>query len=409
MSCGVWLLSVLAACSAPGSTAANAASDVYRIEYHLTPQPEREGVAVRLTLDQSEPLLRRYDMRAGAIDTSTLEGDGTTTVVDGRIVWEPPDDGGSLTWFVPLQHRRRNNGYDAYITPDWAMFRAEDAVPSMRTLTLRGATSETLLRFELPNRWSSLTEYFGEQHQYPVIDPERDFDRPTGWILLGRIGRRIEDIAGVKVIVAGPQGQRIRRMDSLALLQWALPELVNVLPRFPSRLTIFSARDPMWRGGLSAPASLYIHADRPSISENGTSTLLHEIVHVATGLHGRNGGDWIVEGLAEYYSLEALRRSGTISERRYERALEQLRRWSTESEGLCVQSSSGPTTALAVQTLVALNRDIEEQSDRSLDDVLGRLVDADRDVTVALLQSVVEDIVGSVPDSIKTENLPGCG
>ena len=70
----------------------------------------------------------------------------------------------------------------------------------------------------------------------------------------------------------------------------------------------------MWRGALSAPQSLYVHAERPLLSGNATSTLLHEIVHIGLGLADERGADWIVEGLAEYYSLEVLRRSGTISE-----------------------------------------------------------------------------------------------
>ena len=89
----------------------------------------------------------------------------------------------------------------------------------VRTTTLKGAQSETSLAFELPRRWSSLTQYLGENHTYPIDNPERDFDRPTGWILLGEFGRRNEDIAGIRVVVSGPTGHSVRRMDTLALLQ----------------------------------------------------------------------------------------------------------------------------------------------------------------------------------------------
>ena len=50
---------------------------------------------------------------------------------------------------------------------------------------------------------------------------------------------------------------------------------------------------------MSGPGSLYVHADRPMISENGTSTMLHELVHVAMGVSGSAHDDWLVEGLAE--------------------------------------------------------------------------------------------------------------
>ena len=75
------------------------------------------------------------------------------------------------------------------------------------------------------------------------------------------------------------------------------------------------------------PASVFLHADRPLISENGTSTLLHELVHVAMGAHAQRGSDWVVEGFAELYSLELLVRSGTISHRHYRDALALLGNW----------------------------------------------------------------------------------
>jgi hypothetical protein len=69
----------------------------------------------------------------------------------------------------------------------------------------------------------------------------------------------------------------------------------------PERLIVVGAGDPMWRGGLSAPNSVYLHADLPLISADGTSPLLHEVVHVMLRARSGAGGDWIVEGLAELY------------------------------------------------------------------------------------------------------------
>ncbi len=125
--------------------------------------------------------------------------------------------------------------------------------------------------------------------------------------------------------MASPEGSGLRSNDVLAFTRWTLPSLVEVFPQFPARLLIVSGAPDMWRGGLSGAASIYLHADRPLISQNGTSSLLHEMVHVASGLHGTGGADWIVEGLAEYYSLELLRRSNTISEQRFDAALRRLR------------------------------------------------------------------------------------
>ena len=253
----ITVAAILSACSAPASETSEEDDNVYRVQYRIAPKPELDGIAVELTVRQSEDLLRRYDMRLDEVDPDSVDADGEVAINDGRIVWDLPEKGGTMRWFVPLGHRRASGGFDTYMTADWALFRAEDAIPIVRTRTVRGAKSVTELSFDLPNRWSSLTQYAGDNDHYPITNPERDFDRPTGWIIAGRYGSRAENIAGVRVIVAGPMGQGIHRMDALALLNWTLPEIVNILPNFPERITVFSARDPMWRGGLSAPASLY--------------------------------------------------------------------------------------------------------------------------------------------------------
>ena len=41
---------------------------------------------------------------------------------------------------------------------------------------------------------------------------------------MGKLGVRRETIAGTRIAVAAPEGQTVRRMDMLALLNWILPE-----------------------------------------------------------------------------------------------------------------------------------------------------------------------------------------
>lgn len=403
---------VLGACSAPASesdTPPSPGAMTYRVDYRVTPDPAAAGAQVELRISQPRHLLRVFDMQRGKIDVDSLEGDGEITIDNDRVLWSPPADGGALTWFVPLNHERIAGAFDARIEADWAIFRGSDIIPAARTRTVRGALSETQLAFDLPTAWSSLTPYYGRQHRYSVQNTERRFDRPTGWFLLGKFGRRNETIAGRRVVVAGPTGHSVRRMDMLALLRWTLPELTNLLPGFPSRLTIISAGSPMWRGGLSAPNSLFIHADRPLLSENGTSTLLHELMHIGMGLSAEDGADWIVEGLAEYYGLELLRRTGTISEKRHNTALAHLEEWGREAQILCTDRASGPITARAVDVLNQLDRELRQTYATSLDDVLRQLVTKDRDIRVADLQSVVSGLAGELPAIIANENLPGCG
>ena len=214
----------------------------------------------------------------------------------------------------------------------------------------------------------------------------------------------------IRVAVAGPVDSAIRRMDTLALLNWTLPELSRLLSALPQRLTIVSAGDPMWRGGLSAPQSLFIHADRPLISENATSTLLHEVLHLTLGLSATSGYDWIVEGLAEYYSLELLRRSGTISARRFTRAKADLATWAMSATELCKGSSTGATTALAVGVLADLDDEIRNLSagTASLDDVTRRLVQVDGRVDLEILTTIAGEIAAGNLDTLHIDKLPGC-
>jgi hypothetical protein len=407
---GAIVLISCTACGAPTPGSAAPADPLsYRVDYDLRPDPDEGTVAVSLTLAQSRALLRELRFSTDP-RISGISGDGDLLVAAGEVTWRPPATGGTLHWRVRVAHRRNGDGYDAWLGPEWGLFRAEDVVPRAATRTLKGASSQTWLRFDLPDDWSVVTEYHDDSGRFRVTKPGRRFDQPSGWMVLGALGTRRETIAGSRVAVAGPVGQSIRRMDILALMQWTLPELARVVPELPDRLTIVSAGDPMWRGALSGPQSLYIHADRPLLSENATSTLLHELMHVSLGFTARRGYDWILEGLAEYYSLELLRRSGTISAHRYDRALADLTDWATRATQLCGDASTGAETALAVTVFAALDREIRERTDDTvgLDDVVQRLWHVTGDVDLELLRSTAEQLEGAKSDMLHIDKLPGC-
>lgn len=381
---------------------------LYRADFIVRPDRAERSVAVTLHIRQHRALLRELRL---SIDDRVhgVVGDGAVETGDGRITWRPPADGGTLSWQVDVVHRRDENGYDAWLDLDWGLFRAEDIIPRAATRTLKGAHSETWLRFELPAGWSVVTEYFDDGGRFRVDNAERRYDEPEGWIVMGQLGVRREIIAGTRVAVAGPEGHSVRRMDTLALLHWTLPELARILPEMPQRLTIASAGEPMWRGGLSAPQSLFLHAERPLISENATSTLLHEVMHMGLGMSGADGFDWIVEGLAEYYSLQLLYRSGSISPQRYEVALADIGKWAESAAALCGPRSSGATTALAVTVFDALNTEIMQLSDdrAGLDDLVADLW-RHRAINLQDLQDAAAQIAGSIPDALHIDKLPGC-
>ena len=313
-----------------------------------------------------------------------------------ELLWTPPDDDAWIQYDVKIESRRSNGRYDGYITEDWALFRADDLVPPVRTDFRDGTQSRAKLEVHLPDGWSIATRYPRyTSGRYKVDDPDRLIDRPTGWLVMGRIGTRRETIGGTKVTVAAPVDQGVKRMDMIAFLRWTLPTMQSLFPDFPDRLLIVSADDPMWRGALSAPNSLYLHADRPMISGNGTSTLIHELVHVAMSARSGPKADWIVEGLAEYYSLEVLHRSGTLSTERYENAHEELAEWGKDVELLDVERSHGPITAKAVGRLRAIDAEIRERSRgrHSLDDVVRELATIDGDITVEGFEQLVDQMM----------------
>jgi len=399
------------ACGVETSESADTpASREYDAHYLLRVDPESSSIEVSLEIRQSRHLLREVRFTALSERFDGFSADGRIESGDNSLTWQLPDEGGTLTWRVKVNNARGRDTYDAWLGPDWGILRAEDVIPRARTRVLKGATSNTTFSFELPDGWSAVSEYSGTRDPIRVDRPERQFDQPTGWMVVGDVGVRRETIAGIRVAVAGPQGHAVRRLDMLALLNWVLPELVELLSEPPGRLTIVSAGSPMWRGGLSAPASLFIHADRPMISENATSPLIHEVMHTALAIRADEDADWIVEGLAEYYGIELLRRGNAISPRRYRLAVAEQADWAKKATSLCGHTSSGATTALAVTTLHQLNQEILDKTsgNSNLDDLLRRLIARGPSIDYQELISAAQSIIGEPSDVLHSDNLPGC-
>ncbi len=406
------LLVCVALCGACGTQVADSEEPADPLAYQLTfvfePRPLDSVVDVTLQLEQPQSLLRELRLR-NDVRISGMRGDGELVSEDAQTRWLPPADGGQLRWSVAVPHRRNGDGYDAWLGAEFGLFRAEDVVPRASSRTLKDAHSETTLRFRLPAGWSVVTQY-QDNGAIRVDNPERRLDLPSGWIVMGQLGVRREQIAGMRVAVAGPVNHSIRRLETLALLNWTLPELARIVPELPPRLTIVSAGEPMWRGGLSAPLSLFLHAERPLISENATSTLLHELMHMALGLDSEDDHDWIIEGLAEYYSLQLLARTGTISAARYAMAEQDLADWAQDATRLCGGHSTGPQTALAVGVLARLDAEIAEATagEATIDDLTRDLLARGELLNLRILTESATAIIGHKPDALHSDRLPGC-
>ncbi len=365
----------------------------YEMVFEARILPTERIARARWTLGVGARSVRELKLQIDPERHFDFRADGELRVEGSEVTWLPPKSGGSLRYGFRIDSIRKGGGYQARGSENWALFRGDDLFPPARSRTLRDARSISVLKLQLPRGWSAAVPYARSRaNTYEINDPLRRFDRPTGWMVVGKIGVLRERVAGTRLAVAGPTGQGVRRQDMLAFLRWNLPELRSILTALPDRLLVVSAGDPFWRGGLSGPRSAFLHADRPLIASDGTSPLLHELFHSVTRTTSGADGDWVVEGLAEFYSLEIMLRSRTLSRRRHERSLAGLEQ-SARGASLAGAHSSGPATARAVMVLHALDQHIRQQSkeERSLDDVVALLAAQLEPVTTASFQATAEE------------------
>jgi predicted metalloprotease with PDZ domain len=370
----------------------------YRIDYRVAFQPERGEALVEMRVVPGEGRPISFDFAMSGRRYHNVEGDGEVSRAEGRTLWSVPEAGGSLRWRYRIDRQRREAGFDARIAESWAILRGDQLVPAARVRSTPHARSEATLRFELPEGWSAVETAYpagDEPFSFVVRNPERRFVRPTGWMIAGDLGIRREEIEGMELVVAAPRGEAFRRMDIVSLITATAPEMRNAFGSLPPKLLIVGAGDPMWRGGLSGPNSLYLHAARPMIAEDGTSTLLHELTHTLTRISGMKGHNWIAEGFAEFYSIQLLRRSGLMSEARFERTLDNLQRRGRGVKRLTAFRAVGDRRARAVILLHELDAEIRERSDgeRSLDDLTRALMD-DRRHSTADVRREAEKLLG---------------
>ncbi|WP_199775623.1 hypothetical protein [Microbulbifer pacificus] len=370
--------------------------EYYDIRYKARLNPEEGTAHVSINLEGGE-LPSELTLHINKERHLNIEGSDELEVEGEKVVWRPKGRRSTLQYDFVIDEKKSRGRYDSRITDKWAIFRSDKLIPPISARAPKSLQSRATLEIEAPEKWNALTPYVKDDSGiFQLNDPGRRFIRPKGWVIAGHIGSRQDIIDGTDVVISAPLGENIRRQDTLAFLSWTLPELKKVFPEFPQKLLIVMAGDPMWRGGLSGTRSLFMHADRPLISGNRTSSLLHELVHVATGIRGDKESDWIVEGIAEYYSLETLRRSGGISERRYHEALEDLAHWGSESPNLLVKRSAGPVTARATVVLHEVDKTIQKSSDgkSSLDDVVKILATERGEITLKKFRHLAEKEAG---------------
>jgi hypothetical protein len=394
MRCGriLALLGIAFAVGAPSQ-----AEPDYRVRYAARLLPAQGVAEASIQVQQTDAALREVHLDIDSERFIGFAGDGRVAADEDEVVWLPPAGGGRLRYRVKVDHIRDPAEYDARCTEQWALFRGTDLFPPILSRTRAGARADATLELRVPPRWkieTPLPEI--ESGVYKIPSDGMLLPRPRGWMLAGKIQVERTEIAGVKLTLAAPRQHDARLRDIVALLRWTLPSLREAAGGLPERLLVVLADDPMWRGGLSGPQSLYVHTDRPLIDPDGTSPVLHEVVHVLIRARARTGGDWILEGLSEYYSIEMLHRSGTISDEEYAATLRRLEKRGARAGKLQAAEVGGDVTSRAVTILHQLDEWIREQSkgERSLDHVLAALREDPAAISLPHFLEVIESSTG---------------
>ena len=366
------------------------------VDYTIELHPDRDSATVSICLENGA-LFRWLDFHLKPDQHSDLHADGKLRINGDRAIWEPPEGKAVLSLTAKLNHKRKNGKYDARMTPDWAIFRGDDLIPAVRVRMVKDATTLAKLHFILPPGWTNVdTGWPGESDGSFIIDnPRRLFDRPVGWMIAGKVGTRREIIGSTEICVGAPVGSVMRRMDTLTFINFIWRDVERAFEKIPSKLLVVSAGDPMWRGGLSSPNSLFLHADLTLVNENATSALLHELTHVITRIRGKMNDDWIAEGLAEFYSIELIYRAGGMSEARYQKVRNWLELRSHDVTTLRVVNSKGPVTARAVILFQDLDKEIRRltKEKHNIDDVTRKLMKQGK-VSLNDLRRISEQLVG---------------
>ena len=345
------------------------AIETFQVDYQVTLMPAKDQAQVRIQLGQGADLVHQLDLRYDPKRFTALSGRGQFAKTYTGAVWKPDGPGASLRYTVKISRQRDGNGMDALMTKDWAIFRGDAIVPRISARLTKGAGARATLSFTLPAGWRGLDTGYPRigGNRFFVHNRHRQFDQPSGWIIAGDVGLRRDQLGLTHISVAAPRGSQLDRMDALTLLNFFWPDVESAFGKTPPKILIVSAGNPMWRGGLSSPNSFFLHADRPLISENATSPLVHELTHVITGIHGRDRSDWIAEGIAEFYSIEILWRAGGMSAKRHDKVYADLAAWSREIKSLRSDRASGKITARAVLLLRDLDAELRKRSKGKLD------------------------------------------
>lgn len=402
-----WLalvLSALVVVGSPLSATRASAGDraTFAIDYIVSiSEKDPTRATVRWELAGGEEIkVFRMHFPAG---TSDIRSSGILdTQEDGEVHWSPAAPYGHLMYSVPIPHRRgQQQRFDSYATSSWIVTRARQLFPRTRVdLFPRDnlvARSRSRLIFRLPRGWQSATALPAiGPHTYRVFLPDRPLSMPRGWFVLGHFEITRQEIAEIMLQFARVPGGTISPPEVFTFLEATLPSLRRLLNSEPETILIVAAPDPMWRGGISGERSFFVHSERPLRTPDRTSPYLHELFHVMQPFRAGPDADWIIEGLAEFYSLELQRRAGLISDRSFGKALASFEKFGLWNVDLRAQQDNAATNNSAPLVLYALDQRIQRATagKKRLDDVVAVLAREKGVVNSTRFQSLVAEMTG---------------
>jgi len=385
------------------ATAAAAKRETFAIDYIVTIAAKNAKIAsVRWELSGAEEA-ESFVLRAPKDRFSHFSASGKLAVDGDEVTWKPNGPYGHIEYRVQLDHLRgTQQRYDSYAGSDWIVARSRDLFP--RTAFNFGdpppeaqPRSRTRLIFHLPAGWKSAAPHPAiADGEYALRDSGKALDRPRGWLALGKIDMLRQEIDGVMVQIARAPGSKFRADEALAWIADAIPRLHKILGTVPEEVLIVSAGDPMWHGGLSAYRSFFMHGDRPLRTPDKTSPVLHELFHVMQPFRPARDGDWIAEGLAEYYSLELQRRAGVLPPGAFQKGLEFFARFGLWNVDLTRQHDNAGTNNSAPLVMYALDQRIQRETAgrKRLDDVVAALAAKTKVIDTKRFRQAVKEISG---------------
>ncbi len=273
------VLLALSAFSAPAIAAKRQSVD---LDYQVRFLPESGEAAVTIRLEQSDAVISLlFDLGSKGY-YSDFKGTGTLSEEGNTLLWKPGKGKaeGALSYRVKVDHPRENDRFDARMTSDWALLRGDDLIPSAHLVQEDMFNLVARLQFELPPGWKSVETGWPRvgKNTFRINNVSRKLDRPTGWIIAGKIASRRDQLGDSNVSVAAPIGEGMQRMSVMTLLSFVWPHAAEadqhwqMLPRqrwlAPARLEQAEAWDEAtlenWLAQLAAdaPAQLLVRLEQ---------------------------------------------------------------------------------------------------------------------------------------------------